>query len=87
MNNVFCHNNSGKCFHRVCKTRTSLQTKTENNFFSVLIELKSKKKVFKIKTTEISISSGDFSIFMPMPVDKCKFGVFKGISVHMLYYY
>ena len=22
-----------------------------------------------------------------MPVDKCKFGVFKGITVHMLYYY
>lgn len=24
---------------------------------------------------------------MLMPVDKCKFGVFKGITVHMLYYY
>lgn len=24
---------------------------------------------------------------MLMPVEKCKFGVLKGITVHMLYYY
>lgn len=53
MNNVFAiriQENVSWCLY----THTSLQTKTENNFFSVLIELKSKKKVFKIKLQKLA---------------------------------
>lgn len=77
---IFLPHRFRKKFHREL---TSLQTNAEKNFFSI----NRVKEVFKSKLQKISISSGEFSIFMLMPDEKCKCGVLKRITVHMLHYH